>query len=178
MTIYTGRVYNLLEDKERGLTKMTMTAELIALINWMVTTYHAHSASDEYWFAFIIDHLTYVVPHMTFDELARYFKPGYTSHKKGHKFVLRIKASASECRELLPRAILIGEEGILTRRMKNAGDGLEQILSERFGDGEWTKHDSTPFDVAGDLRIDGKEVQVKLNNATLTTENYLKLRFG
>ena len=157
---------------------MNLTAELIALINWMIATYHAHSGADEYWFGFVVDHLTYVVPHMTFDELAKYFKPGYTSHKKGHKFVLRIKASAEECRALIPSAILLGEEGILTRKVKNAGDGLEELLSERFGDGKWSKHDSTTFDLAGDLRIEGKEVQVKLNSATLTSLQYLQKRFG
>lgn len=157
---------------------MNLTAELIALINWMLSTYHAHSAADEYWFAYTIDHLTYVVPHMTFDALARFAKLDYTSHKKGHKPILRIKASADECRALIPHSILLGAEGILTERMKNAGDGLEQILSERFGDGTWIKHDSTPFDVAGDIRINGKEVQVKFNSATLTSEQYLRRRFG
>lgn len=155
-----------------------LTAELIALINWMIATYHANSAADEYWFGFVVDHMTYVVPHMTFEALTRYLKPDFTSHKKGHKFILRVKASADECRALIPSAILLGEEGILTRKMKNAGDGLEEILAERFGDGHWEKHDSTPFNIAGDLRIDGKEVQVKLNAATLTTEQYLRKNFG
>ena len=157
---------------------MNLTAELIATINWMVATYHANSAADEYWFGFILNHLVYVVPHMTFHELAKYFKPDYTSHKKGHKFVLRVKATAEECRALVPTAILLGEESILTRKTKNAGDGLEEILSEKIGDGTWEKHDSTPFWVAGDLRIDGKEVQVKLNTATLTTEQFLRKQFG
>lgn len=157
---------------------MNLTAELIATIAWMISTYHTNSAAAEYWFGFTVDHKTYVVPHMTFDALAKYLKPDYTSHSKGHKFILRVKASAAECRELIPSAIFLGEEGILTRKMKNAGDGLEEILSERFGDGNWNKHDSTPFDVAGDLRIDGKEVQVKLNSATLTSEQYLRKRFA
>ena len=155
-----------------------LTAELIATIAWMTATYHKNSAADEYWFGFTVDHKTYVVPHMTFEALSRYLKPDYSSQSKGHKFILRVRATAEECRALIPSAILLGEEGILTRKMKNAGDGLEEILAERFGDGHWVKHDSTPFDVAGDLRIDGKEVQVKLNSATLTTEQYLRKRFA
>lgn len=157
---------------------MNLTATLIATINWMITTYHTNSAADEYWFGFTVDHQTYVVPHMTFEELAKYLKPDYTSHKKGHKFILRLKATMDECRAMIPKAILLGEEGILKRKMKNAGDGLEEILSERFGDGQWKKHDSTPFWVAGDIQIEGKEVQVKLNSATLTTEDYLRKCFG
>lgn len=153
---------------------MNLTAELIALINWMISTYHTLSAADEYWFGFVVDHMTYVVPHMTFDELTAYLKPDYTSHKKGHKFILRIRATADQCRALIPKAILLGDETVLTRKVKNAGDGLEMILAENFGDGEWIKHDSTGFNVSGDVRIEGKEVQVKLNNATLTSEQYLR----
>ena len=153
---------------------MTLTAEMTALINWMIATYHALSGADEYWFGFVIDHMTYVVPHMTFDALTAFLKPGYTSHKKGHKFVLRVKASAEQCRALIPSAICLGAEGVLTEKVKNAGDGLEMILAEKFGSGEWVKHDSTQFNLAGDLRIEGKEVQVKFNNATLTTESYLR----
>ena len=157
---------------------MNLTAELIALINWMIATYEAHSAADEYWFAFVVDHLTYVVPNIPFATLRKFFKPDYTSHKKGHKFILRVRASADECRALIPDAILLGDENVLTRKVKNAGDGLEQLLSERFGDGTWTKHDSTPFYVAGDIRINGKEVQVKRNDATLTSEQFLRKVFG
>lgn len=157
---------------------MNLTAELIATINWMITTYHKNSGADEYWFGFVVDHMAYVVPHMTFDTLAKYLKPDFTSHKKGHKFILRVKASANECRELIPSAILLGDESILTSRVKNAGDGLEAILAERFGEGTWVKHDSVPFNVAGDIRIDGKEVQVKFNSATLVTEQYLRKNFG
>ena len=155
-----------------------MTTEMTALIAWMIATYHTLSAADEYWFGFVVDHMTYVVPHMTFDELTAYLKPDFTSHKKGHKFILRVKASAEQCRALIPQAILLGEEGILTRKVKNAGDGLEQILSERFGDGQWVKHDSAGFNLSGDLRIDGKEVQVKFNSATLASEQYLRKLAG
>lgn len=153
---------------------MTITATIAATIAWMLSTYHALSAADEYWFGFVVDHMTYVVPHMTFDELTAYLKPDFTSHKKGHKFILRVKASADQCRALIPSAICLGAEGVLTEKVKNAGDGLEMILSEKFGDGQWIKHDSTGFNLAGDLRIEGKEVQVKFNNATLTSEQYLR----
>ena len=157
---------------------MTITATIAATIAWMLTTYEAHSAADEYWFAFVIDHLTYVVPHMTFEALTAFIKPDFTSHKKGHKFILRIRANADQCRALIPNAILLGDENVLTRKVRNAGDGLEQILSERFGDGTWTKHDSTQFWIAGDLVIDGKQVQVKRNDATLASEQCLRNNFG
>lgn len=155
-----------------------LTAEIIALINWMITTYHAHSAADEYWFGFIIDGMTYVVPNIPWETLVKFFKPDYTSHSKGHKFILRIKAGADECRALIPSAILLGDENVLTRKVKNKGDGLEIELVERFTADEWVKHDSSYFYQRGDVRINGKEVQVKFNGATLTSEQFLRETFG
>ena len=154
-----------------------LTADIIALMNWMIATYCAHSAADEYWFGFTVDGNAYVVPNIPFAVLMKYFKPDFTSHKKGHKFIIRVKASADECRALIPSAILLGAESVLRERVKNAGDGLEIILTERFTPDEWVKHDSAPFFARGDLRINGKEVQVKLNGATLTTEDFLRKNF-
>ncbi len=155
-----------------------LTAELIALINWMITTYHAHSAADEYWFGFTIDGNAYLVPNLAWETLVTFLKPDFTSHKKGHKFILRVKASADQCRALIPNAILLGEAGVLTRRVKNAGDGLEIEITERFTAEQWVKHDSAPFFEKGDVRVNGKEVQVKLNGATLTSECFLRKHFG
>lgn len=155
-----------------------LTAELIALINWMIATYHAHSAADEYWFGFTIDGNAYLVPNLAWETLVTFLKPDFTSHKKGHKFILRVKASADQCRALIPNAILLGEAGVLTRRVKNAGDGLEIEITERFTAEQWVKHDSAPFFEKGDVRVNGKEVQVKLNGATLTSECFLRKHFG
>lgn len=151
-----------------------LTAEIAALMNWMIVTYHINSAADEYWFGFTVDGKTYVVPNLPWETLVTFFKPDFTSHKKGHKFIIRIKATADQCRDLIPSALYIGPEGVLTEKVKNAGDGLEMVLTERFTAEEWVKHDSTPFNKGGDLRINGKEVQVKLNSATLTSADYLR----
>ena len=155
-----------------------MTTEIAALFAWMIATYAAHSAADEYWFSFTVDGSTYVVPNIGWEKLVTFFKPDFTSHKKGHKFIIRIKATADECREMIPSAIRLGHAGILTEKVKNAGDGLEIILTERFTTEQWVKHDSTPFFVRGDLRINGKEVQAKANGATLTTADFLRKNFG
>ena len=155
-----------------------MTAELSALIAWMIATYHAHSAASSYWFGFVIDGSTYVVPDIAWKTLVTFFKPGYTSSLKGHKFVLRIKASAEQCRALIPSAIRLGDDKVLTQRVKNAGDGLEILIAERFTAEEWVKHDSSYFYEKGDLTINGEEVQIKLNGATLVTEQFLRKTFG
>lgn len=142
---------------------------------WMVIAYELVSAANEYWFGFILDHKLYVVPHMTFTELAKFFRKDRASSKRGGFQKIRIKANVNELAELLPRAILLGSEDRLTIK-KNRGDALEAILLKDFCGMEWAKND-TPFWVAGDMVIDGKQVQVKFNSAELTNENVFRNNF-
>ena len=149
-----------------------LTAELIALMNLMLTTYHTASGADEYWFGFVVDHRLYVVPRLALADLAPFFRMERAAMSKGGRWKVRIRARVDELRALIPAAILLGSEDLL-KRLKNKGDSLEWILSEMFGDGKWKHHDSTEFSVAGDLVIRGKQVQVKFNGATLTDEKVL-----
>ncbi len=142
---------------------------------WMVVAYEMVSAADEYWFGFILNHMLYVVPHMTFAELGRYFKKDRASAKKGGFQKVRVKARVEELAELLPRAILLGTEERLNI-MKNHGNALEAIVLKDFCGQEWKKND-TPFWIAGDMVIDGKQVQVKLNSAELTNERVFQNNF-
>lgn len=154
-----------------------MTTELIALLNWMIATYHANSAAEEYWFGFILHHKLYVVPNIAFDTLRRFFRLESAAQSKGGFRKIRIRANVPELKELLPMAVLLGSENLLDC-VKNNGDAFEKVLCERFGDGNWTKHDSGGFWVAGDLVINGKQVQVKLNQAELTNERTLRRHFA
>ena len=142
---------------------------------WMVMAYEMVSAADEYWFGFVLNHNLYVVPHMTFAELGQFFKKDRASTKKGGFQKVRVKANANELPALLPRAILLGSEDLLNR-MKNRGEALESILLERYCGETWKKND-TPFWVAGDMVIDGKQVQVKFNSAELTNEKVFQNNF-
>lgn len=156
---------------------MNLTAELLALMNWMITTYAAHSGAEEYWFGFVVDHLLYVVPHLTLNDLKPFFRMERASKAKGGMAKIRIRARVDELRALTGKAILLGSESRL-EVLKNNGDALEWILAEEFTDTTWTKHDSTEFFLAGDLTINGKQVQVKFNGATLTDEKVLRRHFG
>lgn len=147
---------------------------MMNLIAALIAAYHMNSAADEYWFGFVLNGLLYVVPHMTFDSLSRYFKKDRASSKRGGFLKVRIKATVEELRELVPAAVLLGSEELLKR--PNKGDAFEEVLTNRYLGKEWVK-DSTPFWIAGDLRIDGKEVQVKFNGAELTNEKLIRTHF-
>lgn len=148
------------------------------MFNWMKETYHKNSAADEYWFGFVVNHLLYVVMGLTFEEIAQYFRMDRASSKRGGFAKIRIRATAAQLRDLLPKAVLLGDESLLNEiTNENKGNNFERVIVERYEGREWVK-DSTPFWVAGDATINGKQVQIKLNDAELTNEKTLRAHFA
>lgn len=141
---------------------------------WMVIAYELVSAAEEYWFGFILNHNLYVVENIPFKTLAAFFKKDVASSKKGGFHKVRIKANVDQLAALLPVAKLLGPETLL--QMKNKGEALEAILKRQYLNEEWVK-DDTPFWVAGDMVINGKQVQVKFNGAELTNEKVFRNNF-
>jgi len=147
------------------------------MMNWMTETYHANSAAAEYWFGFILNHIVYVVCGMTFEDLKPFFRLERASTAKGGFAKIRIRARVPELTALLPRAIELGDESILTASVANKGDGFEKVVVERFTAEQWAKN-SVPFFADGDATINGVKVQIKLNGAELTNEKILRKYFG
>ena len=154
-----------------------MTTTITAIIAWMLATYAANTAADEYWFGFVLNHIVYVVPHLTLSDLVPFLKADRASTAKGGFAKLRIRATVPMLTALLPRAIALGDESILTAHMKNKGDGFEKVIVETFTADKWAKN-SVPFFMDGDATIAGKKVQIKLNGAELTNEKILKRYFA
>ncbi len=144
--------------------------------NWMTETYEAHTAADEYWFGFVLNHLLYVVMGMSFAELSAFFRMDRASTKKGGFAKIRIRANNAELANLLPKATLLGAEELLTEAVANKGDGLEKVIVERYTPEQWARN-TVPFFQAGDAVINGKQVQIKLNGAELTNEKILMRYF-
>lgn len=147
------------------------------MINWMTETYHKNSAADEYWFGFVVAGLLYVITGLTFEELAVTFKMDRASSKRGGYAKIRLKATAETLRSFLPKAVLLGDESLLTLDGYNRGEAFEKVITERYTPNEWVK-DSVPFWMDGDATINGRKVQIKLNGAELTNERTLTKYFG
>jgi hypothetical protein len=138
----------------------------------MMNAYNARSASHTYALGFVEAHNLYAVK-LNFEELSRFFKLDRASTKKGGFAKIRIKLTAKDRAELSATAELIGAEDLLSKDAKhNKGENFERELTERWTSETWEK-DSVPFWVAGDLRVDGVEIQVKLDGAELTNERTL-----
>lgn len=138
----------------------------------MMNAYNARSAAHKYALGFVHGGNLYAQT-LSFAELSHFFKLDRASSKRGGFAKIRIKLSSKDRAELSATAELIGSENLLTADTKhNKGENFERELTERWTAETWVK-DSVPFWVAGDITVNGEEVQVKLDGAELTNERTL-----
>ena len=143
---------------------MTMTEMKVA--------YCKRSASHKYALGFVCNGNLYVIT-LSFAELSRFFKLDRASSKRGGFAKIRIKLTSADRAELALIAECLGSADLLTKNTKyNKGENFERELTERWTAETWVK-DSVPFNVAGDIVVNGENVQVKLDGAELTNEKIL-----
>jgi len=138
----------------------------------MENLYKAMSAAHIYALGFILNNLLYVAK-LTFEELRAYFKLDHTSAKRGGYAKIRIRLTAEDRALLSAKAEKIGTAAMLAEDPDhNKGENFERILTELWMGERWVK-DSVPFWIAGDIRVNGEEIQIKFDGAELTNEKTL-----
>jgi len=146
---------------------MTLT-EMIALYNTL-------TAADGYIVGFILNHMLYYVSfdgHLPIEIL----KFDRASSKRGGMAKVRVRLGSDFRKAMVAngKAVLIGAEDLLLTADKyNKGERFERIITETLTTETWVK-DSVPFNVAGDIELNGKQIQVKFDDAELTNEKTLK----
>lgn len=100
----------------------------------------------------------------------RYLKEDRASRGQGKSIRLNIVKEIKK--SLLRQAFPVGTTKELTGNGYNRGENFERLVFRYYGK-EWKK-DSTKFTKAGDIQIDGIEVQIKFHRATITNETILK----
>lgn len=139
------------------MTKRTM-------MNW----YRKLSAAEGYIVGFVYDQLVYMVEMA---EIApRFLNVEAASRNQGDNLRLRLKKAHKQ--SLVKKAICLGNADDLTAGIYNKGENFEKMVTEYFGQ-EWKK-DTIPFYVQGDINLNGKEIQIKLDSATLVNEKMLE----
>lgn len=139
----------------------------------MITAYNALTAAEGYIFGFIYDHKLYYVEltHLPTEIL----KFNRTSSKRGGIPKVRVRAN-SKFRLMMVdsgKAVCLGGEKLLdTADQYNKGERFERIITETLTAETWVK-DSIPFNVAGDITLHGKQIQIKMDGAELTNEKTL-----
>ena len=141
-------------------------------MNEMMTRYDALAGAHTYALGFVFKKGLYAVK-LSFEELSQFFKLDHASSKRGGFAKIRIRLTAADRAKLSEVAEFIGAEDLLTADSKhNKGENFERELTERWTSERWVK-DSVPFWVSGDIRVNGVEIQVKLDGAELTNEKVL-----
>lgn len=139
----------------------------------MMNLYNALSASHLYVLGFMVQNILYYAM-MDFETLAKYMKMDRASSARGGFAKLRIKLTREQKAELLRIATRCGTAEDLTAMDKyNKGENFERIITELLTDEKWVK-DSVPFNVAGDIVVNGENVQIKFDGAEITNERLLK----
>lgn len=143
-------------------------------LNEMVALYNALSAADGYIVGFILNHLLYYIKvdgHLPTEIL----KFDRASSKRGGMAKVRVRLGADFRKAVVAngQAVLLGSEELLNTLDKwNRGERFERMITETLTTEKWVK-DSVPFNVAGDIELNGKQIQIKFDDAELTNEKTL-----
>ena len=134
----------------------------------IINTYRKYSAADSYILGFIYDKKLYMVE--TKEIMPRFLTVEEASRNQGENLRLRIRKPLKE-QLMRKNPICLGDANQLETEKYNKGEIFEKLVTEYFGQ-EWKK-DTIPFWVQGDLNLDGKEIQIKLDSATLMNTNQI-----
>ena len=137
----------------------------------MLRTYNAHSAADAYILGFAHHGELYAIELPELPDAV--LKLDHASSKRGGMAKIRVRIAKAEKLALIAMgAAVIGKvEDLEADPHHNRGENFERIVTELNGQ-TWAK-DSVPFWMAGDLTLNGRELQIKLDGAELTNEKTL-----
>ena len=135
----------------------------------MIKTYRQFSAADNYILGFIFNHMVYMV--RVAEIMPRYLRVEEASRNQGENLRLRLK-KAHKAQLMKKAPICLGSADCLNDSKYNKGEVFEKLVTEYYGQ-TWEK-DNIPFYVQGDINLNGEEVQIKLDSATLMNTKQIK----
>lgn len=138
----------------------------------MIKTYRQFSAADNYILGFVYEKMLYMV--RVAEIMPRYLNVEEASRNQGENLRLRLK-KAHKAQLMKKAPICLGSADCLNDSKYNKGEVFEKLVTEYYGQ-TWVK-DTIPFWVQGDINLNGEEVQIKLDSATLmNTKQIAKLK--
>jgi hypothetical protein len=137
----------------------------------MIRNYRKFSAADAYILGFIYQHNAYMVE--VEDIMPRYMKVERCSMQNGGARKLQFRLNNQYKEELIRKgATCIGSEDVVIGDY-NKGVEFERLVYEMNGQ-TYRGKDSVGFWVAGDININGRELQVKFEGAQIVVETTLE----
>ena len=139
----------------------------------MINRYNSLAVATAYIIGFVLNGILYYV--MSEHINPTYLKYDRMSSKRGGWAKIRVRLSSSDRKSLVAsgNAVAVGSANLLdTDDQYNKGERFERIITETLTTEKWVK-DSVPFNVAGDITLNGQQVQIKFDGAELTNEKML-----
>lgn len=137
--------------------------------NTMIRNYRKFSVADSYILGFIYDKMLYM---LEVAEIApRFLNVEEASRNQGENLRLRLK-KAHKTSLMKKNPICLGSADCLNAEKYNKGEIFEKLVTEYFGQ-VWKK-DTVPFYKDGDITVNGKKIQIKLDSATLMNTKQIK----
>jgi len=135
----------------------------------LINTYRRYSVADSYILGFIVDHMLYM---LEVDEIMpRFLNVEEASRNQGENLRLRLK-KAHRASLMKKNPICLGSADCLVADKYNKGEIFEKMVTEYYGQ-TWQK-DNVPFYVDGDINVNGRKIQIKLDSATLMNTKQIK----
>lgn len=136
-----------------------------------IRKYRKYSAADMYILGFVYQHKLYSAE---VEEIApRFMRVERESSKKGGKEKLQLRLRNKDMKYLIRKgAQYLGEENLLQGEY-NKGVEFERLIYNTNGQ-EYRGKDSVGFWVSGDIEINGRQAQVKLNGAQIVVYSTLE----
>ena len=138
----------------------------------MIRNYRKYSAAEGYILGFVYNKMLYFVEME--EIMPRYLNVEEASRNQGDNLRIRLKKAHKE-NLMKKNPVCLGSADLLIQSKYNKGEIFEKLVTEYYGQ-IWEK-DTIPFWVQGDININGKEIQIKFENAGLmNTKQIKKLR--
>lgn len=138
----------------------------------MIKNYRKFSAADEYILGFIYKHQLYMLRMAEIPP--RYITKSHESQSQGGWENLMLFLTNPMKEQMIRKgAICLGSEDLVLNGEYNKGVEFERLVYEMNGQ-TFRGKDNVPFYMAGDINIDGVEIQIKFQGARLTKENTIE----
>lgn len=136
--------------------------------NLMLSEYHKLNRAEQFIIGFSYGNAVYMI---LLDKIPATITKREKSGNKG--YALRLRLNNKDKEKLLKKgAYYLCNTDALEENGYNRGEIFEKVVTEYYGI-KWEK-DYIPFYQSGDITLNGKEVQIKYQSATITTERQLK----
>lgn len=136
----------------------------------MIKRYREMSASEKYIIGFEYKHEIYMTEVQ--EIMPRFLSVEKASGNRGESLRFRLHKAQKEQFLKNKKCIALGSDSQLKDEKYNRGDIFEKLVTEYYGQ-TWEK-DTIPFWVQGDIQIDGVEIQIKFDSASLLNTNQIK----